>query len=81
MLDRNKFKECPRCGNRSFEVLSDYGHCPDCLYIEDRWIDFDAGYREACKIEEDLQHFKPNKKQNRKIKTNCELEIEQTKAS
>jgi hypothetical protein len=31
-------KECPRCGDRVFEVMSDYAHCPQCLYYEDYWL-------------------------------------------
>lgn len=36
--------DCPRCGSHSFEQMSDYAHCPNCLYFEDRYEDSETCY-------------------------------------
>ncbi len=46
-------KLCPRCGERSFEVMSTYAHCPNCLNVEDYWDDSEKSYHRAMKAAED----------------------------
>ncbi|MDZ4660407.1 MAG: hypothetical protein SGJ18_02180 [Pseudomonadota bacterium] len=54
------FTDCPRCGLRSFEHLSDYAHCPNCLYFEDYYEDTETCYSAARAIE--IIHMRPIRK-------------------
>lgn len=29
-----KWNECPRCGERAYEILKTHGHCVECLYSD-----------------------------------------------
>jgi ribosomal protein L37E len=41
---------CPRCGSKTFEHLSDYAHCSSCLYYEDHYEDLESAYHKAVRI-------------------------------
>ena len=44
MSKKPYFTDCPRCGSNSFEHMSEYCHCPNCLYVEDYYEDAETCY-------------------------------------
>lgn len=45
----SRYQGCPRCGERSLEVLHSYSHCVNCLYAEDRYESLESHYLKALK--------------------------------
>lgn len=69
-----KMFNCPRCGERSYEQLRTYSHCPNCLYSEDRWEGPDATYFKAMKDIAEIEKAQVEKVKQRKEKneiSNC----------
>lgn len=60
MAKKTYFTECPRCGSHTFEILSEYGHCCDCLYFEDYYEGSDSSYTSVRSLE--LSFIKSNQK-------------------
>lgn len=59
------FSQCPRCGVKSLENLSTFSHCVNCLFAADRYVDRDAGFFEAVKIEKTIDPISaPEKQEN-----------------
>ena len=62
MSKKSYYTECPRCGAHSFEQLRDYAHCPNCLYVEDRFENIETCYHKVRQIENELvEKFLANK--------------------
>ena len=55
------FQNCPRCGEKSFEKLSSYSHCPNCLYFEDRWQNPETPYAKALLDIVEIENNQTNK--------------------
>jgi hypothetical protein len=51
MSKKSFYTECPRCGSRCFEQLSDYAHCANCLHFEDRNEDLESCFYKAVRTE------------------------------
>jgi hypothetical protein len=68
------YQNCPRCGERSFEKLSSYSHCPNCLYFEDKWQNPETPYVKAlhdiAEIEKEQfnTHYENNRKDSHESK-------------
>lgn len=69
----NHFFDCPRCGTKTFERLTTYSHCIECLYFEDHFYDLGFAYTDAWEAEVYLaKHHNtapPIKKLNSKTNT------------
>lgn len=48
-------RTCPRCGDRSFEKLQTYAHCPECLYVEDYWSSSESDFYQALKVMDEYE--------------------------
>jgi hypothetical protein len=58
------YTDCPRCGSHSFEHLQDYSHCPNCLYVNDRFEDHETCYYKVRPIENELAKSFKSKNQD-----------------
>lgn len=67
------YRQCPRCGERSYEVLNSYSHCINCLYTEDRWQNPETPYFKAMQEIAALEKEELKQQEN---ETERELEYE-----
>ena len=63
------FTECPRCGSNSFEHMSDYCHCPHCLYVEDYYEDAETCYAAVRSLDEKLLSLNPQQEEKQPDET------------
>lgn len=77
----SRYQGCPRCGERSLEVLHSYSHCINCLYAEDRYESIESHFFKALKeikaieppktIGKEILKFNKQKTEDKDENKNC----------